>query len=223
MKALQAYRNLLRELDKFESPSFTVQDFNYFFNSAVSEYITVNYQSFDVRQKELDDIRAIVNIGVNAGSYNAGFSLPEKYRHLLHLETVLRVTANFSYYVVDQQIKVYPQRMHTNAKGFAEQNAYQRGSIEEPYYQITKGKLLVFAGSNVEIVLGAMDYIEEPAQVYLNPDKSADFNQEVNNTTLQFPDYVINEIILHCRRIFLENVESPRYGTTLRETQIKPQ
>ena len=39
MNALDAYRDVLRELDKYESPTFTINDFNYFYNKAISQFV----------------------------------------------------------------------------------------------------------------------------------------------------------------------------------------
>jgi hypothetical protein len=43
-RALDAYRAIRRELDKTASPSFTVLDFNYFYNVSVVDYVSENYR-----------------------------------------------------------------------------------------------------------------------------------------------------------------------------------
>lgn len=224
MRALDTYKNLLRELDKWESATFTVNDFNYFYPSAIQEYITENYLPFDVRQKELDDIRAIVVLNHPLSSFTDGVtSLPEKYRHMLHLEVVLKVLQNEGDYLKDDIVTVFPKRLKTNQKGFAQENSYQNPSIDYSHFQVDKDSIYILAGSNVEIQSAKMDYLEEPALVYLNPDTTVDYNLEANNTTMQFPDYVIFEINKVCKRIFLENFESQRYASSLQEEQLRKQ
>jgi len=224
MKALDTYKNLLRELDKWESATFTVNDFNYFYPSAIQEYLTENYLPFDVRQKDLDDIRAILVLNHPITSFTNGkASIPEEYRHMLHLEVVLKVLANEGDYLKDDIVTVFPKRLKTNQKGFAQENSYQNPSIDYSHFQVDKDSIYILAGSNVEIQSARMDYLEEPALVYLNPDTTVSYDQEENNTTMQFPDYVLFEINKVCKRIFLENFESQRYASSLQEEQLRKQ
>jgi hypothetical protein len=221
-KALDAYKALLRELDKFESPSFTVGDFNYFFNSAIEEYISNNYSEFDVSQKSLDDISEIVNIGEAISFTNGVASLPEKYRHILYLEVTLKFISDVDGYAIDDTLVVTnPKRMRTNRKGFSLKNAYQEPSYSEVKFQIAKGNLNVLCGSDAEVISGKIDYIENPETVYLNPDKASNYNDPANNTPLQFPANVVLEIVKHCRKMFLENIESQRYQTSLQEQALR--
>ena len=220
MTALDAYRNLLRELDKFESPTFTVGDFNYFYNSATSRYITDNYGEFDVFQKDLDDIRAIVTYGEPLEFNGETAPLPSDYRHLLSLEVEGNVTEELRDYSKGDKVKLYPKRLETNRKGYVADNAYQNASVHYPAYQIDGKNIYVYAGNGVELGDGKLDYIKIPETVYLNPDKNVDLNDPVNNSILQFPDYVNLEIIKLCRQIFLENIQSPRWQTSMQENQL---
>jgi len=209
--SLDAYRNVLREIDKFESPTFTVGDFNYFYNSSIDEYIATNHAIFDVTQKTLDDISVILVLGEDLSFTNGEADLPAKYRHMLGLETVLKFLETMDGISKDTLRTVYPKRMRTNRKGFARQNAYQDPSYKNSSFQIAKGKLKVLNGSGTEVQSGKIDYIETPEKMFLNPDPSVDFNDPANNTPLQFPQHVNFEIVKHCKKIFLENIESQRY------------
>jgi len=221
MRALEVYRFLLHELDKHESPTFTVNAFNYFFNASVDEYIAENYVPFDVKQKDLDDLRAILVLNHPLTFATGKADLPEKYRHILHLEVSLKVLKEGKDHNVDDIVTVYPKRMKTNQKGYAQENSYQQPSVNYSYFQIDKDSLYILAGDDAEAQEGKMDYLEIPQTVYLNPDSGSDFNAEENNTTLQFPDTVVREIIKICKRIFLENIESQRYSSTLQEEVIR--
>lgn len=219
--ALEAYRGLLRELDKWESPTFTVGDFNYFYDSAKDEYIANNYAIFDVKQKSLDDISAIVKLEEPLTFISNEVNVPIKYRHILSLELMLKFVVAVDGYAVNDTIKVYPKRMRTNRKGFSAKNAYQQESYSEPYFQIAKGKLKILCGNEVTVTTGKIDYIEIPDKVYLNPDKSVDFSDPQNNTPLQFPEYVNVEIVKHCALLFLENIQSQRYQTSLNQSVLR--
>lgn len=221
MTALDAYRAEKRELDKFESPTFTVGDFNHFWNSTTDEYIALNYATLDVNQKTLDDVQSILILGEPLTMTNGIGDLPVKYRHMLGLEVVLKFTEKIDGIAVDTERTVYPKRMRTNRSGFAKPNAYQKPSYKNPYFQITKGKIHVLNGVGTSVVSAKIDYLEKPEVVYLNPDSSSDYNDPINNTVLQFPDHVNFELIKHCRRIFLENIESPRYQSSLQEQMLR--
>jgi len=219
--ALTAYRDTQRELDKFESPTFTVGDFNYFYPSSIDEYITNNYAVFDVTQKSLDDISAIVALGASLTFTNNEASLPDKYRHILYLETELKFLEDVDGYAKDSTLVVKPQRLRTNRKGFVSKNAYQQPSYKQPYFQIAKGVITLLANDKVEFTTGKIDFIEIPENVYLNPDPASDHTNPLNNTPLQFPQHVNFEIVKHCRKIFLENIESPRYQSSLQESTLR--
>lgn len=212
----------MHDLDKHESPTFTVNAFNYFFPMAIDEFVAETYKSFDLRQKDLDDLRAITVLNHPLTFTNSKCSLPNEYRHLLHLEATLKITKESKDHDVDDIVVVYPKRLKTNQKGYAQENSYQRYSVNSSYFQVDKDSLYILAGDGAEVQSGIMDYLEVPKTVYLNPDSGSDFNAEENNTTIQFPNTVVREIIKVCKRIFLENIESQRYPSTLQgEEQIR--
>lgn len=220
--ALEAYRALLKQLDKHGTPTFTVLDFNHHYNSAIDEYLSVNYGEFDVIQKSVDDIRAVVNLGKSLSFTNNTAPLPDEYRHILHLEVVLKFLEDVDSYKKDTEITVRKvQRLRTNRKGFVFENAFQEPSHQRVYFQIGKDDLHIYAGDKVEATTGKIDYIEIPETIYLNPDKSVDFSDPENNTLLQFPKHVNFEIVKVCKRIFLENIESPRYQSSLQEQALR--
>lgn len=221
MKASDAYSNLLRELDKFESPTFTIGDFNYFYNVAISKYLTDNYGDFDVLQKDLDDIKGLLKYDESLDFVETLALLPDGYRHILNLELKLKFVKDIGDYVIDDIINVFPKRLATNRKGYTADNAYQQPSPYYTTYQLDGTHIHAYIGSEVIIENGKMDYIENPITMFLNPDRTVDYTIEVNNTTLQFPDYVNYEIITACRLIVLENIESQRYQSSLQDVQLE--
>ena len=219
--SLDAYKNLLKELDKWESPTFSVGDFNYFFNSTIDQYVALMHAKFDVDQKSLDNLRAIVVYDQSITLTNGSGALPDEYRHMLGMEAVLKFTEELDGNVVDSEITVYPKRLRSNRVGFAKPNAYHKPSYKRPYYQISKGNIQVLNGAGTSVVSGKISYIEKPDVMYLNPDTTVDYNDPANNSLLQFPDHVNYELIKHCRRIFLENIESQRYQSSLNEQALR--
>lgn len=218
---LDAYRAFLREIDEHESPSCNVGTFVYHFNSTIEEYTTNNYATLDVNQKTLDDMRAILVLDEALTFANGEADLPEKYRHMLGLEAELKFTVAAKGYPIDSTITVHPKRLRTNRNGYVSANAYHEPSYKHPFFQILKGKIRVLGGTDVSVTTGKISYLEIPQTMYLNPDKTVDYTDPANNTVLQFPLHVNFEIIKHCRKIFLENIESPRYQSSLQESVLR--
>ena len=97
MTARQVYEAMLIEMNKVEAPSMLLEDFNYFFNKAIYQYINKKYNIYDVNQQTTDDIRVLKATAViyseTNNSYNAedslyggvvAFNLPEDYLHILN-------------------------------------------------------------------------------------------------------------------------------------------
>jgi len=224
MNALQAYRSVLKELDKHESPTFSVDDFNWFFNETVDEYLTKNYAEGDIFEKELDDISVVISddvVLVQDGGDPTLFAKPADYRHLLYLNVTAKAVATYRKWAKDSQVTFVIRRQRTARRGYQEDNAYQRPSEDYPQYRVSNEKIKVLVGSAFTPLSAKLMYIRIPATVYLNPSPSADFGNPANNTVIEFPEYVAKEMVRWCARVFLENVESGRYQAVLSEQQIR--
>lgn len=59
MTAREVYEAMLIELNKVEAPSMLLEDFNYIFNKAISQYVNKRYNIYDINQQTTDDIRVL--------------------------------------------------------------------------------------------------------------------------------------------------------------------
>jgi hypothetical protein len=57
LTARQAYIDILTELVKEEAPTLYLEDYLYYFNKAISEYMKTRYEVFETNQ-QLDDMRS---------------------------------------------------------------------------------------------------------------------------------------------------------------------
>jgi hypothetical protein len=228
MKALDAYRDTLRELDKFESPTFSIGDFNYFYPQAVSRYVDENYKFFDVMQKEVDDLRSFITASSPLTLAGGVTTLPAQYRHILHLKVAMKFKVQIGKYALNQVVEFYPDRMKSGQKGFRFENAFTRPNHKRYYYEIIGDELrLIWNSTYADPNSGVncwVDYIKEPNLIFLNPDKTSNYSLEANNSTLQFNtgstrNSVYFEIIAKCRALFLENIESPRFPAAVQQVQ----
>ena len=59
MTARQLYEGVLIELNKENAPNVLLEDFNYFANKAVNNYINKRYNIYDINQQTTDDLRVL--------------------------------------------------------------------------------------------------------------------------------------------------------------------
>lgn len=64
MTARQIFEGMLTELSKVNAPSLLLEDFNYFFNKAINQYINKRYNIYDVNQQTTDDIRVLKSTAI---------------------------------------------------------------------------------------------------------------------------------------------------------------
>jgi hypothetical protein len=55
LTARQAYIDILTELVKEEAPTLYLEDYLYYFNKAISEYMKTRYEVFETNQQLADD------------------------------------------------------------------------------------------------------------------------------------------------------------------------
>jgi len=231
MNARDAFRDTLKELDKFESPTFEIKDFNYFFPKAISRYIDQNYRQFDILQKDVDDLRSVILLDQPVEMNSSGLvALPVDYRHVLHVKVKVKFLKALGKYKVNDTAYFYPERLKSGQKGFRYKNAFGKPNFKRYYYELTGSSFqLVYDSLSVSIPTGSnlwLDYITQNPEPYLNPDKSVDYSQEANNSTLFYNtgnsrNHIYYEIINVCREIFLENIESQRTQVAMQQSAIQ--
>jgi hypothetical protein len=232
MTALDAYRDLLIELDKYESPSFSVRDFNYFWNSAVNEFVDKKLAvGPDVIQHSHDDLAVLLSdpTSLEFGEVETPqvlsavqAYLPEFYRNILGLKIVLKFTVAAGKYAKDVKLTVYPRKQRSNREGYIRKNSYQDAKEEDAWYTLRGNIIELIIDSNTEVDTGTITFLKKPVAITLNPDiENLNIDDEDENPVLEFPDHTVSKIVKECRRIFLENIESPRYGTNFQEQNLR--
>lgn len=224
MRMLEAYRNLLRELDKYEAPAFDPGDFTYWMNSTINQYITNNYAKGDVKQKELDDIKVLLSDPdtelTQDGTNKSKFALPGNYLHSLNVDVDAKALSTFRRWTINTVQRFELRRERTNKKGISVRNVYEKPSEDYTKYRIVGNYIYALVGPNFEPTKMYMWYIKTPAVVTLGPIGS-DYNSESFNSTLQFPEYVCLELIRQCKINVLENIESQRFQSSLALKQLE--
>lgn len=154
MTARQVFEGLLTELSKVNAPSMLLQDFNYFFNKAINQYINKRYNIYDVNQQTTDDLRVLKSEGIldvhKVQTYDVGRKagkaklfgatyeayLPDDYLHILNCVCIFRLTKNYKCYNADDYVQFAAKRLTADSWSVIQNDFYNRPLPERPYFYI---------------------------------------------------------------------------------------
>ena len=159
MTARQVWEGMLTELSKVNAPSMLLQDFNYFFNKAINQYINKRYNIYDISQQTTDDLRVLKATtvltpepisetisGVNVSEWKAGNAslfgatyevyLPLDYLHMLNCICVYRLDKRFKCYNAGDYVQFAAKRLTADSWSVVVNDYYNRPLPERPYYYI---------------------------------------------------------------------------------------
>lgn len=157
MTARQVYEAVLIELNKSQAPNLLLEDFNYFFNKAVDQYVNRRYNIYDINQQTTDDVRVLkstvtleVATGNNANSKNGvdvtkkgslynsiyEFDLPTDYLHLLNCICEYKVLKPFKCYDANTYVQFSAERLTADSWSTVINNVYTRPTYKRPYYYL---------------------------------------------------------------------------------------
>lgn len=159
MTARQVFEGLLTELSKVNAPSMLLQDFNYFFNKAINQYINKRYNIYDISQQTTDDLRILKATSIleatesikkgalaNVASLGAGSSklfgatyevnLPEDYLHILNCICIYKLDKDYKCYNRNDYVQFAAKRLTADTWSTLQNDFYNRPLPERPYYYI---------------------------------------------------------------------------------------
>lgn len=159
MTARQVFEGLLTELSKVNAPSMLLQDFNYFFNKAINQYINKRYNIYDINQQTTDDLRvlkatSVLDVvkstektplstlsGMGAGRsklFGATYEvdLPDDYLHILNCVCIYKLTRNYKCYDANDYVQFAAKRLTADSWSIIQNDFYNRPLPERPYFYI---------------------------------------------------------------------------------------
>lgn len=184
MTILEFYEHVLIELNKVKAPSLLLEDFNYFANKAVQQYINEIYNRYDINQQSTDDLSALkisaqeflqkINFedidgditinyfpGEDAGWY---IILPTNYLHMLNCVVTFKRRSNANINKCDNignkgEVISMARRLTSDMFPSVIHNAYLKPSYKCPYYFInnTKYEVELDAATELEMILTGFD------------------------------------------------------------------
>ena len=157
--ARQVWEGMLTELSKVNAPSMLLQDFNYFFNKAINQYINKRYNIYDINQQTTDDLRVLKATtvltpepisntisGVDVSGWKAGKAslfgatyevyLPLDYLHMLNCICVYKLNKRFKCYNAGDYVQFAAKRLTSDSWSVVVNDYYNRPLPERPYYYI---------------------------------------------------------------------------------------
>lgn len=160
MTARQVWEGMLTELSKVNAPSMLLEDFNYFINKAINQYINKRYNIYDINQQTTDDLRVLkataildvneskkVNTAIGqlsdlgaglsklfAGTYET--TLPSDYLHILNCICIYRVKGTYKCYDDGNYVQFPAKRLTADSWSVIVNDYYNRPLPERPYFYI---------------------------------------------------------------------------------------
>ena len=143
MTVREVYQALLIELNKEQAPSMLLEDFNYFGNKAIQQYINKQYNVYDVNQQTSDNLRVLSTTAKLTPTYTdyygqkiAVVELPLDYLHILNCICSFKYKGDKKCYE-DQGTEQYSaRRLTSDMWSQVNQNYYNRPTYKRPYYFI---------------------------------------------------------------------------------------
>lgn len=153
MTSRDLYEVALIELNKLEAPSLLLEDYNYFINKAIQQYINLVYAKSEMDQQSTDDIRVlkassvlspkkIIEHGDYTNLANGMFQstyyvdLPTDYMHLLNCIVEYKLKTNFKCYNTNDLVFFSAKRLTSDMYSQIINNAYMRPMYKRPYYYL---------------------------------------------------------------------------------------
>ena len=161
MTAREMYEYALIECNKLEAPSLLLEDYNYFINKAVQQYINLIYNRYDMNQQSTDDLRvlktsAVIPLskggigegGIGEGGIGEDFTqsalfgesfvgeLPKDYLHMLNCIVEYKVAKPFKCYEPTEKVQFAARRLTSDMFSGILNNAYMRPMYKRPYYYV---------------------------------------------------------------------------------------
>ena len=149
MTSRQLYEGVLIELNKSNAPNILLEDFNYFVNRAINQYINKRYNIYDVNQQTTDDLRVLKATALltpyKVDAYNSlslanmatyAVDLPTDYLHLLNCIVIYNVKKTYKCYNAGDTWRAAATRLTADAYSQVLDNFWLKPTYKRPYYYI---------------------------------------------------------------------------------------
>ena len=221
--AREVYIEILTELVREEAPTLYLEDFLYYYNKAVSEYMKRRYELTEATQQLTDDLRFWKKLHKDSRLVipidEIGLADGYEYRHLLNCI----VSANLEFPDIEcgqkpGRTKAHKAvRMTSAVKAGIVDNVFLEPKYYRPYFDVLDNNITIYVGdlrSDISITNVDIEYIKQPAKITLTEleiHDPADPNSTVDSSqVLEFSDDIADEITKIALTLILERGQNPR-------------
>lgn len=147
---------MLIETNKVQAPSLLLEDYNYFINKGINQYINKTYNTYEVNQERSDGLRVLkstIGLEPTKKSVNGSYSnspyansklfgniwevdLPDDYVHILNCIVEYDIKNDYKCYDKGGTWSQGANRLTSDAYSGIINNHYMRPSYKMPYYYI---------------------------------------------------------------------------------------
>ncbi len=136
------------EMNKVNAPSLLLEDYNYFINKAINQYINKIYNTYELNQQRTDDIRVLKSSAVLIPQLNNDFvdaylyskvyevDLPDDYFHISSCIVEYKVQSRYKCYKNGDTALFGAKRLTADIHSQIINNFYMRPSYKNPYFYI---------------------------------------------------------------------------------------
>lgn len=241
MTELDLYKNALIEINKLEAPSMLLEDYNYFINKAIQQYVNKVYNRYDTTQQTTDDLSALKRTAIlniqESESYVAMerkfyyCDLPVDYLHILNCivtfdniadDNEAKKKCNKDDFELNKTKSVLARRLTADQYPTIVINAYLKPTHKRPYFFINQGPNSTKSVLEIRVgdektkktpISAYVDYLKVPKIINLTDDDLE--NDDDLTAELEFPEYACFEIINEFVKLLLENASDPRLQTNI--------
>ena len=154
MTARQLLEALLIELNKVNAPSLLLEDYNYFINKAINQYVNKQYNNNDINQQYTDNVRVLKSTAIlkpePSEAYKSNnnliskrlhgatyeIQLPGDYLHMLNCICFYRLNENHKCYKSGSYWQAAAKRLTSDSWSTIINDYYNRPTYKRPYYYI---------------------------------------------------------------------------------------
>lgn len=223
---VQLYDAILYELNKVEAPTLSLGGYNFYINKGIQEYINTRYNTYNKTQQTTDDLQELSTTTTLTSFIQVddhySVTLPVDYLHFLAARVTLEVSNSTSCNTGETTLVNSAKRLTSTMHSQIFNNKYLKPSFERPYYKHKlNGTLEVYIGNDSSVSLEniIIEYLKKPQEITLTQEKLQDDNLAVD---LEFPDYVVNEILKRIVGLIQEHHSDARLQTYVPVNQSIP-
>ena len=220
------YDYALIEMNKVEAPSLLLEDFNYFVNKAVQQYINKVYNRYDINQQSSDDLRvlkATIQIPLtktlnkfsgygrvaNKDKFTYFANLPDDYMHILNCIVEYDVKSSFKCYNEGDHVDFPARRLTADMAAGIMHNFYMKPDYKRPYFYINN---ISPVGDKVDAIVdnkstSDLDYDETRADSR-KPEDTRVANTSKVRLELRFGD---DDTVFEPKYLYIDYIKAPMF------------